>query len=263
MSLHAHQDVEPGAIIGAVGDLQGFFAKRREKHAAALSGKWTNEGEIGNTPSHYLHLEPRVEGSEASGIVESRALSSSGAILPNGSFVGRLRWGRVVGEVRDVSQDRVLTYGLVTLRLRKGSWNGNSNAELLTSCRGRLCCGGRLLRKSSRKPCASRALGVSRSSLPATLGHCDVSRALPGQHAPRSRDRYKAEPQQVGLVLELHLAGVRPDHGRDRGKAQRAALRPGNRLQVFEAFSRKAWPVPPVPPSIKTAKRSRPGFAES
>jgi len=111
---------EARAIIGAVGDLQAFFAEGREKQAAALSGKWTNEGAIGEFPSHYLHLELRVEGSEVSGIVESRALSSSGAILPNVSIIGQLRWGRIVGEVHDVSQGRVLTYGLVIIRLRKG-----------------------------------------------------------------------------------------------------------------------------------------------
>jgi len=94
--------------------------ERRKKQAAALLGKWTNEGDVtAEIPSHYLDLEiVSIKGGEVSGIVRSRATASE-TELPNGSFAGRLRWRKILGEVVDVRQGRLLKYGDVVLRLRR------------------------------------------------------------------------------------------------------------------------------------------------
>ena len=110
------------AAVQAIADFSRWIARKHEAQGTAIAGKWTNEGDVtaaaeGRLPSHYVNLYLRVEGSDVSGIVQSRALDT-GATLPNGSLNGWRRWGRISASVTDVRQGRLITYGHVVLRPR-------------------------------------------------------------------------------------------------------------------------------------------------
>jgi hypothetical protein len=122
-----------GGDLRAAGQIADFFrwiARKYEAQGTAIAGKWTNEGDVtaaaeGRLPPHYVHLYLRVEGSDVSGIVESRALDS-GTTLPNGSLNGQRRWGRISASVVDVRRGRLITSGRVVLRCPKRRCYGST-----------------------------------------------------------------------------------------------------------------------------------------
>lgn len=119
-------------IFGAVVAVFRYIAKVHQARADALVGFWTNEGDItGPYPTHYLNLELKLKGRDVSGIVESRALET-GTTLPNGSLRGCLGWGKKInGEVLDVSRARLVRYGTVSLRLRRGVLEWRTKGEVV------------------------------------------------------------------------------------------------------------------------------------
>lgn len=119
---------EVRAVIAAVNDIRRFIRERSERSANALTGLWTNEGDvIGPIPSHYIDLELLVEDSKVSGIVRSNATRGRTS-LPNGSLLGRKRWGKIVGEIVDVRRGHVVKFGDITLQLKgeKLLWSAES-----------------------------------------------------------------------------------------------------------------------------------------
>ena len=109
---------EVRAVIAAVNDIRRFIRERSERRANALTGLWTNEGDvIGPIPSHYIDLELLVEDSKVSGIVRSNTTRGRTS-LPNGSVLGRKRWGKLVAEVVDVRRGRLVKFGDITLKLK-------------------------------------------------------------------------------------------------------------------------------------------------
>lgn len=112
---------EVRAVINAVNDIRRFVRERGEKHARALTGTWTNEGDvIAPLPSHSIDVELLVDGKKVSGIVRSRELLTD-TELPNGSLLGNKQMRRIVAEVLDVRRGRLVKYGDVTLE-RKGDF---------------------------------------------------------------------------------------------------------------------------------------------
>jgi hypothetical protein len=111
---------EVRAVIAAVKDLHGFATRIRSARAEKFAGTWGNEGDCTSpNPSHYVELVLASKGTEVTGIVRSRNLESE-TELPNGSFIGCRRGFRVTGEIVDVSRGRLVRYGKVSMRLRKG-----------------------------------------------------------------------------------------------------------------------------------------------
>ena len=109
---------EVRAVIAAVNDLRRFIRERGERRADALTGLWTNEGDvIGPIPTHYVDLELLVERSKVSGIVRSNTTRGRTS-LPNGSLLGQRRWGKITAEVVDVRRGRLVKFGDITLRLK-------------------------------------------------------------------------------------------------------------------------------------------------
>ena len=109
---------EVRAVIAAVNDIRRFIRERNERRAHALTGTWTNEGDVvGPIPSHYVDLELLVEDANVSGIVRS-STTRGRTILPNGSILGRRRWGKIVAEIVDVRRGRLVKFGDVTLHLK-------------------------------------------------------------------------------------------------------------------------------------------------
>lgn len=106
---------EVRAVINAVNDIRRFIREKAEKQARAMTGTWTNEGDvIAPFPSHFIDVELLVDGKKVSGIVRSRELQTD-AELPNGSLVGEKRMRKIVAEVLDVRRGRLVKYGDITL----------------------------------------------------------------------------------------------------------------------------------------------------